>query len=41
MGVEAAYQLAVESMACNMMLADAGEGIDAFMAKRQPQWQDR
>ena len=38
MGLAGAYQLAAETMACNMMAADAGEGIDAFMAKRAPQW---
>ena len=41
MGQEAAYQLASETMACNMMFEDAGEGIDAFMAKRKPEWQGR
>ena len=39
MGLAGAYQLAAETMACNMMEADAVEGIDAFMAKRKPQWQ--
>ncbi|MDX9706012.1 MAG: enoyl-CoA hydratase [Azospira sp.] len=38
MGVEAAYQLAGETMACNMMSADAAEGIDAFTEKRSPNW---
>jgi enoyl-CoA hydratase/carnithine racemase len=38
MGLEAAYQLAGETMACNMMCDDAAEGIDAFMQKRKPQW---
>ncbi|MBS0551050.1 MAG: enoyl-CoA hydratase [Proteobacteria bacterium] len=38
MGLDAAYQMASETMACNMMSEDAAEGIDAFMAKRQPQW---
>ncbi len=38
MGVDAAYQLAAESMACNMMAADAAEGIDAFTEKRPPNW---
>ncbi|MCX7170727.1 MAG: enoyl-CoA hydratase [Proteobacteria bacterium] len=41
MGLEGAYQLAAETMACNMMAADAGEGIDAFMQKRKPEWQGR
>jgi enoyl-CoA hydratase/carnithine racemase len=41
MGLEGAYQVATETMACNMMYDDAGEGIDAFMAKRKPQWQER
>ncbi|MDD5176556.1 MAG: enoyl-CoA hydratase [Sterolibacterium sp.] len=38
MGLAGAYQLASETMACNMMAADAGEGIDAFMQKRKPEW---
>lgn len=38
MGLEAAYLLAGESMACNMMDADAQEGAQAFAQKRQPQW---
>lgn len=33
-----AYQLACEVMARNMMEEDAGEGIDAFLEKRQPVW---
>jgi len=37
-GLEAAYQLAAETMACNMMTEDAAEGIDAFMQKRIPTW---
>ncbi|WP_374488515.1 enoyl-CoA hydratase [Zoogloea sp.] len=41
MGMDAAYQLAAETMACNMMSEDAAEGIDAFMAKRKPVWQGR
>lgn len=40
MGLAGAYQLAAETMACNMMAEDAAEGIDAFMAKRKPQWKD-
>ena len=38
MGIGAAYQLAGEVMACNMMAEDAAEGIDAFIEKRPPQW---
>lgn len=38
MGLEAAYQLASETMACNMGDAAAQEGIDAFIEKRLPRW---
>ena len=38
MGLEAAYALAGETMACNMMDADAQEGAQAFAQKRAPQW---
>jgi enoyl-CoA hydratase/carnithine racemase len=41
MGVDGAYQLAGETMACNMMCDDAAEGIDAFMQKRKPEWKGR
>ena len=41
MGVEAAYQLAAESMACNLASAEVAEGIDAFLAKRAPHWRER
>ena len=41
MGLEGAYQYAAEEMACNMMAEDAGEGIDAFIGKRPPEWKDR
>jgi len=40
-GIEAAYQMASETMACNMMTEDAAEGIDAFIAKRPPRWKGR
>ncbi|HMH17518.1 MAG TPA: enoyl-CoA hydratase [Burkholderiales bacterium] len=36
-----AYALAAEGMACNMMLEDAAEGIDAFIAKRKPDWKEK
>ncbi|MFM2052171.1 MAG: hypothetical protein RL456_208 [Pseudomonadota bacterium] len=38
MGVEAAYQSAVQTMACNMMDACALEGVQAFIDKRDPAW---
>lgn len=38
MGLEAAYLLAGETMACNMMDADAQEGAQAFAQKRAPAW---
>jgi len=37
----AAYRYAAEIMTTNMLARDAGEGIDAFLAKRAPMWQDR
>ena len=33
-----AYACASETMACNLDSEDAREGIDAFIAKRKPQW---
>lgn len=38
MGVDAAYQLAGQTMACNMMDAAALEGTQAFLDKRKPNW---
>lgn len=38
MDLLAAYDFASEEMARNMMFCDAGEGIDAFIAKRKPEW---
>ncbi len=37
-GIEAAYQLAGQTMACNMMLPVAQEGVQAFVEKRKPHW---
>ncbi len=41
MGLEAAYAYASEVMVRNMMARDAAEGIDAFLAKRDPVWTGR
>lgn len=38
MGLESAYQLAGQTMAVNMMDADAQEGAQAFAQKRKPHW---
>ena len=40
-GLDEAYSFASEGMACNMMLEDAAEGIDAFIGKRRPDWRGR
>lgn len=37
-GMEAAYQLAGQTMACNMALDVAHEGVQAFIEKRAPRW---
>ena len=37
-GIEQAYQLAGETMACNMMHPDTLEGVQAFLEKRPPSW---
>ena len=36
--IEAAYQLAGQTMACNMAHAVAQEGVQAFIEKRKPSW---
>ncbi|MCW3474299.1 enoyl-CoA hydratase [Limobrevibacterium gyesilva] len=38
MELAAAYRYASEVMTRNMLTRDAGEGIDAFLAKRAPSW---
>jgi enoyl-CoA hydratase/carnithine racemase len=37
-GIEAAYQLASQTMACNMAHEVAQEGVQAFIEKRAPTW---
>ena len=34
-----AYQLAGHAIACDFFTSDGKEGVDAVLAKRQPQWQ--
>lgn len=41
LGLSDAYDFAGKEMACNMMIEDVGEGIDAFIAKRKPVWRHR
>ena len=38
MGLDEAYGYASEVMTRNMLARDAAEGIDAFLAKRTPEW---
>lgn len=38
LGMEAAYQAATETVACNMMDQAALEGVQAFLEKRPPRW---
>ena len=37
-GMQAAYDDAAHTMACNMMDASALEGVQAFIDKRKPAW---
>ena len=39
--IAGAYAVTSEAMACNMLLDDASEGIDAFLGKRAPAWRGR
>jgi enoyl-CoA hydratase/carnithine racemase len=41
MNLADAYAYASEVMVTNMMARDAGEGISAFIEKRDPKWEDR
>jgi enoyl-CoA hydratase/carnithine racemase len=41
MSLAEAYRYASQVMAENMMAVDAQEGINAFIEKRAPQWQDK
>jgi enoyl-CoA hydratase/carnithine racemase len=37
-GIDAAYQIAGQTMACNLIDPVAQEGLDAFITKRPPNW---
>jgi len=39
--LDAAYDVASETMSRNMLLDDAAEGIDAFLQKRRANWRGR
>ena len=39
--LEDAYDMTSETMACNLLLDDAAEGMDAFLARRPAVWQGR
>ena len=39
--LEDAYGMTSETMACNLLLDDAAEGMDAFLAKRSAVWKGR
>ncbi|MEM7171904.1 MAG: enoyl-CoA hydratase [Pseudomonadota bacterium] len=39
--LDSAYRYASEVMVTNMLARDAEEGVDAFLEKRQPQWEDQ
>jgi len=41
LGLKYAYRYAAQVMVENMLARDAEEGIDAFIEKRQPKWEDR
>ncbi|WP_045835852.1 enoyl-CoA hydratase [Hyphomicrobium sp. 99] len=41
LSLDEAYDYASEVMVKNMMVADAGEGICAFIERRKPEWKDR
>ena len=39
--LDAAYDVANKAMACNLMLEDAAEGMDAFLQKRPANWRGK
>jgi 1,4-dihydroxy-2-naphthoyl-CoA synthase len=39
-GMSGAYEVAGRTMVRNVLLADAAEGMDAFLKKREPAWRN-
>jgi enoyl-CoA hydratase/carnithine racemase len=39
-GMPGAYEIAGRAMVRNVLLADAVEGMDAFLKKREPAWRN-
>ncbi len=40
-GLDSAYRGTAEELVCNLLAADGVEGLNAFIEKRPPKWQDR
>ncbi len=40
-GLDSAYRGTAEELVCNLLASDGVEGLNAFIEKRAPQWQDR
>ncbi|MCC6709742.1 MAG: enoyl-CoA hydratase [Gammaproteobacteria bacterium] len=40
-GLDSAYRGTSEELVCNLLAADGVEGLNAFIEKRAPKWQDR
>jgi len=40
-GLDSAYRGTSEELVCNLLAADGVEGLNAFIEKRPPKWQDR
>ena len=40
-GLDSAYRGTAEELVCNLLATDGIEGLNAFIEKRAPQWQDR
>ena len=40
-GLDSAYRGTSEELVCNLLASDGVEGLNAFIEKRAPHWQDR